>query len=76
MQRAIQHVKHVFPGGFVTRVKHAEPLGSENHSGHAAAVEPVMQQVETFHYCTEDAYAVVDTGCQISSHNILSLLHE
>eukprot|EP00435_Cladocopium_sp_Y103_P058091 s251_g20.t1 len=26
-----------------------------------------MQQFETFHYCTDDSYAVIDTGCQRSA---------
>ena len=67
MYRAISYVRRVFPGGFAQPVSDAQPLESRNHSGNAAVVDSPVPTVETFHYCTEHAYAVVDTGCQRSA---------
>eukprot|EP00435_Cladocopium_sp_Y103_P038998 s1685_g10.t1 len=67
MQRVIRHVMRVFPSGFASHENRAQPLESRNSSGHAAVNDCAVQHFETFHYCTHESYAVVDTGCQKSA---------
>eukprot|EP00435_Cladocopium_sp_Y103_P029328 s58_g7.t1 len=77
MQRAIEYVRHVFPAGFATSChRSAQPLESQDSFGDAAVVDSNKQPFETFHYCTRESYAVVDTGCQrsaIGKHTLMNI---
>ena len=75
MQRAINHVRRVFPGGFATACNRStQPLKSTKSCG-IAAVDSMKQPFEAFHYCTRESYAVVDTGCQRSAVGKRTLEH-
>ena len=64
MQKAIRRVMLVFPSGFAVSQNRAQPLESRDSLGHADVTNRDLQQFETFHYCTHESYAVIDTGCQ------------
>ena len=68
MQKAIRHVCRVFPAGFAASDRsHAQPLESQHSVDNAADVENRAQPFATYHYCTRESYAVIDTGCQRSA---------
>ena len=68
MQKAIRHVCRVFPAGFAASDRsHAQPLESQHSVDNAADVASREQPFATYHYCTRESYAVIDTGCQRSA---------
>ena len=54
----------MFPSGFAVHENRAQPLESRDSSSCAAVTNSDLQQFEAFHYCTQESYAVIDTGCQ------------
>ena len=68
MQKAIRHVCRVFPAGFAASDRsYAQPLESQHSVDDAADVASREQPFATYHYCTRESYAVIDTGCQRSA---------
>ena len=68
MQKAIRHIRRVFPARFAASDRsYAQPLESQHSVDNAADVASREQPFATYHYCTRESYAVIDTGCQRSA---------
>ena len=64
MREAIGIARNLFPAGFASSShREAQPLESRDSVVDAAVIDSPKQPIDAFHYCTQESYAVLDTGC-------------